>query len=356
MSRVDAIVLRRLGGRIILTLIGVMSLFMLLESLDYYRFIFLVQTGGLELALTSLFASASRWTLRTLSVSVLLGTIVGMLDLQVRHELNIIKSAGHSIWQVLRAPLVAVVIASLGVSLFLESASAQLFRRLNPTMASDTGAITPDGAFWLDQIGGGARYVMRASQFAVDGTVLSDVTVFLLDDPQYSRLMAPEARLVGNAWRFPAAVGYQTGADPVDVENYELPTNSTPADLKVRLASTEDLTFLELAAAMTSRLSDPILRNAVATRFTRLVSLPLTLAGSVLIGFAFTAGYRRSNKYGAAVLYGIVLGFVVYFVTEIADRAGSAGTLNPVLAATGPAFVAIVVGVTVLLYREDGRA
>jgi lipopolysaccharide export system permease protein len=109
-------------------------------------------------------------------------------------------------------------------------------------------------------------------------------------------------------------------------------------------------------AAVSQRMADPGLRAAAVTSLFRLISLPAQLAGSVLIGFAFTAGYRRTNKYGGAVLYGIVLGFVVYVVTELATRSGSAGVLDPAFAAAGPAFVAIIIGVTVLLYKEDGRA
>jgi lipopolysaccharide export system permease protein len=42
-------------------------------------------------------------------------------------------------------------------------------------------------------------------------------------------------------------------------------------------------------------------------------------------------------------------------VTEMAAIAGSAGILQPAFAAFAPAFVAMVVGVTVLLFREDGQ-
>jgi lipopolysaccharide export system permease protein len=56
------------------------------------------------------------------------------------------------------------------------------------------------------------------------------------------------------------------------------------------------------------------------------------------------------------VVYAILIGFVVFVITEMADRAGSAGSLDPTFAACGPAFVAIVIGLTVLLYREDGWA
>lgn len=91
-------------------------------------------------------------------------------------------------------------------------------------------------------------------------------------------------------------------------------------------------------------------------RFLRLLAMPLVLAGSMVIGFAFTAGYRRNNKYGTAVLYGVVLGFVVYVITELAAMAGGAGALEPLFAAVAPAVVAIIIGTTVLLYKEDGRA
>jgi lipopolysaccharide export system permease protein len=47
---------------------------------------------------------------------------------------------------------------------------------------------------------------------------------------------------------------------------------------------------------------------------------------------------------------------VVYVVTELANRSGFAGVLDPTFAAVGPAFVAIVIGLTILLYKEDGRA
>ena len=126
--------------------------------------------------------------------------------------------------------------------------------------------------------------------------------------------------------------------------------------MRVRLTSVRDLTFAELLAAVTQRVADPAFVPAAFTSLLRLFALPAQLAGSVLIGFAFTSGYRRTNKYGGAVLYGIVLGFVVYVVTELANRSGFAGVLDPAFAATGPAFVAIVIGSTVLLYNEDGRA
>ena len=125
--------------------------------------------------------------------------------------------------------------------------------------------------------------------------------------------------------------------------------------MRIRLVSTRDLTFVEMVNILVQNVADPLLRASIITSFLGLFALPALLVGSVLIGFAFTAGYQRTNKRGATVLYGVVLGFVVYVVTELATRSGTAGVLDPAFAALGPAFAAICIGLTVLLYKEDGR-
>ena len=74
----------------------------------------------------------------------------------------------------------------------------------------------------------------------------------------------------------------------------------------------------------------------------------------MLIGFATASGYRRRINYGNVVLFGIVAGFVIFTVNEMATRAGSSGVLPPLAATAGPALVSILVGVTALLYSQDG--
>lgn len=357
MNRIDRIVLTRVSSRILLTVAVIFGLVLMVESLNVERLIYLTNLGGPQLALLSLATSSARWTIRTLSVTVLIGAIIGILDLQVRHELTVVKASGYSIWKIMRAPAIAVAAVSVAIAIFGEGAIATLDRQINPAAPRDSRAINTTGGLWLEQTGGGVRYVMEADLVQPGGSVLNGVTIFPregLDD--YSVIQTPEARLREGEWYFPTATVYRGDTLPRTIDDLALPTETTADDLRVRLASTDSLTFFELAAALGGQLRDPILVSAVTTRFLRLLALPLMLVGSLLIAFAFTAGYRRTNKYGAAVLYGIVLGFVVFLVTEMADRAGSAGVLDPTFAAVGPAFVAILIGLTVLLYREDGRA
>lgn len=356
MSRIDWLVLNRLGSRIGVTVLVFYGLIGLVESLDTWRFNFVAQAHGLHMALVMVAMSAVKWTIKTLPVTVLMGAALGFLDLKARHELTVIQASGISIWRTVRAPVIALALISLAIGLGLETLSTQVNRVLSPTPPGQATMLTPPGEVWLEQRSGDMRYVLMATGMQSGGTVLGQVTLFHIGDSPEARIEASEATLENGEWVFPAAIVRNPDEPAHTVFDYRVPTDSTAAELGLKLASTEDLTFFELARLLQQGVADPSIRTAATMRLIKLLALPLVLTGSLFIAFAFTAGYRRGSNYGPAVLYGIVLGFVVFVITEMADRAGSTGVLDPTFAAVGPAFVAIVIGVTVLLHKEDGRA
>jgi len=356
MTRIDWIVLSRLGSRIGVTVFVFYGLIALVESLDAWRFNFVADNYGLPMAVVMVAMSAVRWTIKTLPVTVLMGAILGFMDLKARHEMTVIQSSGISIWRAVRAPTIALGLISFAVVLGGETASTMINRGLYPTPPGQANMQTPAGEIWVEQRSGDTHYVMMATGMQPGGALLGQVTLFRLDKSSDERVEAPEARLENGEWVFPTAVVRNTDAPAKVVYDYRLPTTSTAAEISLKLSSTEDMTVFELGELLRAGVSDASIRDAAAMRLIKLLALPLVLTGSLFIAFAFTAGYRRSSNYGPAVLYGVVLGFVVFVITEMADRAGSTGVLDPTFAAVGPAFVAIVIGVTVLLHKEDGRA
>ena len=356
MTRLDWVILRRIGSRIILAVLIIFGLIALVESLDTWRFSHLSEQGGPGLAILAILVSAARWTIKTLSVTVLIGATLGMLELQARQELTVIKSSGFSIWRLMRAPLIVTVLAAALIAFVADGIATSINRTINYASPNYAAALTPPGEVWFEQSAQNQRYIIMASKVVPASFVLNDVTVFLFDDPDGVRLRSDEASLVGGEWVFATAFRFNADAPPVQLDNFRLPTTSTLADLRLKLNSPDDMTLWELANALAARISDPGLRAAATTRLLKLLTLPVLLVGSLFIAFAFTAGYRRTSKYGTSVLYAIVLGFVVFVITELADRAGSSGVIDPAFAAVGPACVAIVIGMTVLLYKEDGRA
>jgi len=351
MNRIDWIILRRLAARIAVTVLVFFGLLCLVESLDTWRFETLSKIGGPLLALLAIVTGATRTLIGTLAVTVLIGTIIGVLDLQSRRELTVIKATGISIWRVLRAPLLAAILLGILAAFVVAPLAINVNRGLPVSSARPSNE-----AIWLEQTGADGPYILTAERARPSGTTLDRVTLFFTDVGNRSRIEALVARLTEGAWVLTDTVRYRADSPPEPLARVRVSTSTTSGDMQVRLTSARDLTFGELVNVVSQNVADPALRAAAFTSLLRLLALPGLLAGSVLIGFAFTSGYRRTNKYGGAVLYGVVLGFVVYVVTELANRSGYAGVLDPAFAAAGPAFVAIVIGLTVLLYKEDGRA
>ena len=351
MTRIDWLVLKRLGGRIGLTIVMVFGLICLVESLNTWRFEALAAEGGVVAGIMGIVTTAGVWSLNTLPVTVLVGAIAALLDLQARRETTIIRAAGVSVWRTMRAPFAAALVFGLIVSLGGDAALVTLMRHF--------GITSPDaratGVLWLEQHAGDSRYIVLSQQPHAQGTMLDQVMFFLPPELGNPRIRADRAVLREGAWHIEVGTAFAPDTEPRRVRNLAIPTNSNAADLRARLASPTELTLIELVQIVSAGVSDPVLRSAVEMRLARIVAMPLMLAGSLVIAFAFTSGYRRSNKYGTTVLYGIVLGFVVYVLMEMASRAGAAGLIEPVVAALAPALVAMGIGTTVLLYREDGR-
>ena len=348
MTRLDWIVLRRVAARVGITFAVFFGIAALAVSLDLGRFGELSRIGGPLLGLSGIVTSALRTSVSVLPIVVLIGTIIGVLDLQARREMTIIKSSGASIWQVARAPLYAAIVLGLFVGLIGQTVVLDADRYIDEGQSHG-------GGIWLEQKGKDGDFVLEADRARKFGTELDGVTVFVTGGAR-DRIVATSAHLVDGAWVLSEAMRYRPDAAPEPIATLRLATETSAGDMRVKLTSARDLTLPELIDAVGAQIADPDLRAGALTYLYGLLILPAFLGASVLIGFAFTSGYRRTNKYGGAVLYGIVLGFVVYVVTELATRSGVAGVLDPAFAAFGPAFVAIVIGLTVLLYKEDGRA
>jgi len=356
MNRIDRLLVARLAGRIGVTVLVFFGLIALVESLDAWRFSHLMELGGLPLAIFVNAVSAVRWTIKTLPVTVLLGAIIGLVELQRTRELLIIKASGVSVWRILRGPIAAMLVAGLAISFGLEGAVVETNRIWNPTIPVGDTSVVGGNGLWLEQSDNGSPYIIGARGVANQGASISNVSVFYRDDASHGRIMAKTGTLQPGGWHLTDVQILRSDAPIEHMAEMDIPTSSTLAEISLKLTSPEDYTLYELARALASQIGDPSVRAAAATRLYKLFALPALLVGSLLIAFAFTAGYRRTNKYGATILYGIVLGLVVFVLTEMADRAGSSGVLSPAIAAMGPAFIAITIGLTVLLYKEDGRA
>ena len=290
--------------------------------------------------------------LETLPVYVLVGAILAILDLQRRQELVVMKAAGASIWRLLQAPVALTLFGGIVVFLALDPAI------LAARHALDSLRAEPDAgrSGWLFHQTDQGRYFIHAGSISAQPPALGEVSVFAYDEtglPQ-AQIEAETARLQADRWLLANGVRSDVAASPVPFDELALGAGAGSAEIELALGSASAMNFFQLWTLLGARNLEESARSVAQMRLSRLAALPLVLAGSLLIAFAFTAGYRRQGTSGVTILYAILLGFVVFVATRLVEQAGSAGIVNPTIAAWGPAIVATVIGVTALLYLEDG--
>lgn len=357
MNRIGRILCIRLASRVGLVVGIFFGIILLVEFLDTGRFNQTASLAGPWTATGLAFLSALRWSLLGLPVTVLIGSIVALIDLHSHREMVIISAAGHSIWTALRWPVLMTLVAGVLVTTVVDSFAIRVYQQLDAAQIGWGRAYgVQNRATWFNQTGDQGDYRLFARGVLQGGAELRQISVFRLlpDGETGTRIHGERAFLEDGHWRIEKGVVLDVDRAPQPFDVMELSTTATLSELSLKLGTAEDLSWFGLREALQRGVADPFARAAAETRFHKLNAIPFVLVGSLLIAFAFTAGYRRAGHYGWTILFGIALGLFVFLIMEMADRAGSAGVLNPLAAAWGPAIGAIGIGLTIILRREDG--
>ncbi|AVX04956.1 hypothetical protein MXMO3_02444 [Maritalea myrionectae] len=340
----------------------VMSLFFALVGLiEIVEFGNRAGTGITSNPLTTLSSAAltaAVWSMDLLPISFVIGGVIAISDLQNHRELIVAKASGISIWGLVRAPLIFAILVGLSVSYALDP----IVLRLNDVVdaqikaQSSTSGTLNRRSGWIEQQNADGRYIIKADEILNTGDAMNGVRIFMLGgkNGDNRQIIAAQARYENYEWELTDGTISESGVPTKRFKTFTLATTYSAEQLRLQLGSISRMSIFELKAQLRDKTITTPAEYAAQMRMRRLEALPIVLVGTLLIAFAFTSGYSRLGTSGTHIIYGILLGFVVYILTKLADRAGESGDINALLAAWGPAIVAIVIGTTVLLQKEDG--
>lgn len=358
MNAMGVLICKRLASRIGLVVGIFFGIILLVEFLDTGRFNQTAELAGPWVSTGLAFLSALRWSLLGLPVTVLIGAILGLIDLHAHREMVIMSASGRSVWSLLKLPVLMVLTAGVITTTAVDSLAIRAYQEFDAAQIGWGRAYgIQNRETWFNQSGPDGSYMLYARTVLQQGRELEDITI-LRPSPESgtgTRIHARSATLEPGRWVIEDGMALDVDQPARPFARMELATYAAPSELSLQLGTAEDMSWFDLRSALRSGIADPFAQAAAQTRFHKLNAMPLVLVGSLLIAFAFTAGYRRAGHYGWTIVQGIILGLMVFLITEMADRAGSAGVIDPIAAAWGPALVAIVIGLTVILRREDGR-
>lgn len=351
------------GRRFITSVLGIFIgcafLIMLIDFLEMSRRVGERDVDSLTLLLL-IFYRVPFFTEQLLPFAVLFGAIGTFLTLSRRLELVVARAAGISAWQFIApACLLAMLLGVLSTTVY-DPLSADFKERANRIEAEifnrQTGLFASTiGGFWIRQQSVDGQAVIQAAAKANGGRELSGVNVFLFGDDGklIERIEARSATLEEGAWRLNdvRVLTPETGLQAYDT--YMVATNLTPNQIEDTLQG-DTVSFWHLPAAIEAAGRVGFGAERYRLQYQSLLARPVLLLAMVLIAASVSLRVFRFGGIGQTILGGVAAGFLLYVFTKLAEDLGEAGIVHPIIAAWFPAVVGALMGVLILLHREDG--
>lgn len=350
---------RRFLGSVLGIFVGCVFLIMLIDFLEMSRRVGERDIDALTLMLLTVYR-APFFTEQLLPFAVLFGAIGTFLTLSRRLELVVARAAGISAWQFIAPACICALLLGLFSTLVYNPMSADFKERANRIEAQifnrQTGLFaSASSGFWIRQQSVDGEAVIQAAAKTDGGRELSGVNVFLFgpDGKLEERIEARTATLEPGAWRLLDARVLTPTIGLQQYDAYMVATNLSPNQVEETLQS-DTVSFWRLPNAIEAANRVGFGAERYKLQYQSLLARPVLLLAMVLIAASVSLRVFRFGGIGQTILGGVAAGFLLYVSTKLAEDLGEVGIVHPVIAAWFPAVVGALMGVLILLHREDG--
>lgn len=294
---------------------------------------------------------------RFLPFSVLLGTILTLMQLNQNSEVVSMKASGLSAHQVL-APL---LVASLGVAAISFLFNDRIVSRATATLSQwervDYGPLPVDsgerGNVWVRD---GANLIrVDRIQGRGNAAVLRDITVY---ERQGGRLLsiltATEGRFDGREWRVDGAARFTVATGKVEqLGTLRAASGVRPDQFTLATVDPDSLSFDALREAIADLEAAGRPTKALDGALWHKLSSPLSSVLMPLLGAVAGFGVARSGRLFVRAVIGMALGFAYFVADNFALAMGNLGAYPPFLAAWAPFLLFLLIGELVLIRTEE---
>jgi lipopolysaccharide export system permease protein len=364
MSKLERYVLARMMGAVGVTLAVISAMILLVQFVNLSRTVG-ERTSATAGDIFSLTLLSSPAVIEILLPFVFLGGGIGaFVGLNRRSELVAMRAAGVSAWRFISPAALAAFIAGIIAVVAINPISAALSARFETDrakmMASYLGDIPKD--IWLRQGDEHTQMVIHAkSRDTVQGEVrLRGVSLFVYAKNKYGqpefkrRLEAAEAVLRPGFWQLKDVREATAGESSVRSESLSIRSTLDSEAAVERFASPEAIAFWRLPAAIKLTEDSGFSASGYRLRFEQLLATPVMFAAMTILAAAFSLRLVRLGGLAGLAGAGVGLGFVVFFFNQFSGALGRADIIPLFAAAWAPAVVALLSGLTLLCYTEDG--
>jgi lipopolysaccharide export system permease protein len=363
LARIQVYVLLRTLMGVGAALAVVASVVMLVDFVELSRTIGSRSDTGFFTIIQMVLLKAPSVMLTLLPFVFLFGAMGAFVTLNRRSELVAMRAAGVSAWRfTLPAALAAFAVGVVTVTLLNPAAA-----RLNAAFEDARAALGQNGAgsrteLWLRQARAGEQIVIHAKSHDTvgDSIRLKDVSMFVQTAPAGGqlafsrRIEAERAMLMPGYWRLTHVREILPGATSMRSEQLSIPSTLDRRTAMEKFVAPGAVGFWDLprtirAAELAGYSSAPY-----RLRLQQLLAMPLLLAAMSLLAATFSLRLTRLGDLARLALAGVGLGFSVFFLNQFCGALGASEEAPPILAAWATPVLALLAGLTVLCYTEDG--
>lgn len=282
-------------------------------------------------------------------------------------EMVISRAAGRSVFQLLVAPVVAMLVFGaliVGLGNPIVASTKKQYVELREEFIDGRRAQFSIGAegLWLRQGDENGQTVIRAARSNLDGLVLFDVSLISYADQggPNRRIEADTARLeegkwvLRNATVWPINYGVNPQSLAQNVRQFDVPSNLTLEQIRDRIGNPSSIPIWDLPAYIAQLETAGFSARRHTVWFHMEIARPLFLVGMLLIGASFTMRHVRFGGTGQALVLSIVIGFSLYYVRNFAQVLGETGQIPVLFAAYAPPIATILLATGIILHMEDG--
>jgi lipopolysaccharide export system permease protein len=354
-----------IGGRFLLWVGGVAGvlsgIILLADSLELLRRVSNNNVADLRIVLTMALFKLPSTAQEVMPFGLLAATLGCLTQLTRTSELIIVRVSGASIWQVLTPALVlGLILGLLRIGAFdpLSAAATERFERMERQYIDNTDPLvvaSPTG-IWLRQATSSDSYVLHARTLASDRARFSGVTLLSFDSSNrfLRRIDAESAELENSAWFLKGAQIIEPNKPPQHVAGLRVPAKLTYAQLIESFNTARTLSFWQLPGFIEVLEASGLPSRAHRLKFQTLLATPLLFVAIILLASTFALRLPRFGGLPLAIGAGAMSGFLLYFLSSLVVALGLNSNIPLVLAAWGPAVITAILGITLLLYVEDG--
>lgn len=294
----------------------------------------------------------------------LFGALSAFVGLNRRSELVAMRAAGVSAWRFIMPAAVASFVIGLLTVGALSPIAAHLqdrYDRASAALENPASTVKPENV-WLRDTDGRNQIVIKAEaldrpggELRLKNAVFYIYTVNREGVAEFARrIESSEARLKVGEWSLRGVRESAPDSGSISSDTLSLPSSADPSREIEHFASPDAISFWDLPDAIRTTEQAGYTAAGYRLRQQQLFATPLLFAAMSVLGAAFSLRLMRLGGLAVLATSGVALGFLFFFLNELSGAIGKADLTPLFAAAWAPPLLALLFGLTLLIYTEDG--